>query len=52
LLATWLAGFRVRDDPEVTAEFREHMLQMHIECMRPLIAINEKEQDARRSHTR
>jgi hypothetical protein len=52
LLATWLAGFRVLDNPKATTEFREAMLQMHLECMRPLIAINEKEQDARRSHTR
>jgi hypothetical protein len=52
LLATWLACFRVPGDPKATTEAREHMLQMHIECMRPLIAINEKEQDARRSHTR
>jgi hypothetical protein len=52
LLATWLAGFRVLDNPKATTEFREAMLQMHLECMHPLIAINEKEQDARRSHTR
>jgi hypothetical protein len=43
LLATWLAGFRVPDNPKATTEFREHLLKMHIDCMRPLIAINERD---------
>jgi hypothetical protein len=42
LLATLLAGFRVPGNPELTAKFREQMLSLHIDCMRPLIAINEK----------
>jgi hypothetical protein len=42
LLATWLAGHTVTGDQAATDRLREEMLAMHVELMRPLIAVNAK----------
>jgi hypothetical protein len=43
LLAMLLVAHSVPGDATATAEIREELLQVHLEQMRPLIAINEKE---------
>src|SRR5262245_46031556 len=43
LVATFLAGHMVAGDPEATAKLREELLTTHIEIVRQLIPVNEKD---------
>jgi hypothetical protein len=43
ILARWLAGHSVPGDKAATDEFREKMLKMHIEVVRRLIPVCEKD---------
>jgi hypothetical protein len=40
LLAIWLAGQMIENDPQATHELREKILQAHLEKVRELIPIN------------
>lgn len=42
LLAMWLAGHIMPDDPEGTRELRETILAGHIDAVRELIPVNAK----------
>jgi hypothetical protein len=42
LLAIWLAGHTVPGDPIATRRLRAAALEVHLEQMRPLIAVNAK----------
>lgn len=43
LLAIWLAGHRIEDDPAETTALREKLLTMHLEMVRQLIPPNAME---------
>lgn len=40
LLAMWLAGHIVKDDPAGTDALREELLEMHLRTVRKLIPVN------------
>lgn len=42
LLAIWLAGHILKDDPEATAKLRYELLDQHIKAVWDLIPVNEK----------
>jgi hypothetical protein len=42
LLATWLAGHRIIDNPRETKRVRERLIEEHLKVVRKLIPLNDK----------
>jgi hypothetical protein len=42
LLAIWLAGFYVQDDPDQTTQLRASLLAEHCQLVRKLVTVNAK----------
>jgi len=40
LLAMWLAGHVIRDDPEASERLREQMLELHLRAVGALVPVN------------